>query len=240
MESIATAATLTGLIEKPPIAISMTLAAYLSAQMLQARFPKIPLLNPTLVAIILIAAFIEISGSTYPAYLHGAQYIGFLIAPTVVVLAVPLYRRLDLVKTSWPVIAGALCVGLPMGVLSSIGIMRLCGARWETLLSLAPRSVTAGIAMGISQSISGIPALTAVLAIMTGITGAVLGPWLLQALKIKDERIIGLALGITSHGIGTARAFQISDLAGAFSSLAMSLNGIGAAVLIPMGFALLA
>jgi len=236
MDSIATAATLTWLLEKPSIAISITLAAYLLAQKLQARFPAFPLLNPTLIAVLLIAALIEMGGGTYPAYLHGAQYIGFLIAPTVVVLAVPLYRRIDLVKKSWPIIAGALCAGLPVGVLSSIGIMRLCGARWDTLVSLAPRSVTAGIAIGISQSIGGVPALTAVFAIMTGITGAVLGPLLLQVMKCKDERIIGLALGVTSHGIGTAKAFQISELAGAFASLAMSLNGIAAAVLIPMGF----
>jgi predicted murein hydrolase (TIGR00659 family) len=238
MESIATATILSGLMEKPPIAIALTLAAYLLAQMLQARFPAFSLFNPTLIAIFLIASFIEMGGGTYPAYLKGAQYIGFLIAPTVVVLAVPLYRRIDLVKKSWQLIAGALCVGLPMGVLSSIGIMHLCGARWETSVSIAPKSVTAGIAMGISQSIGGVPALTAVFAIMTGITGAVLGPLLLQALKCKDERIIGLALGIASHGIGTAKAFQIGELAGAFASLAMSLNGISAAVFIPVIFAL--
>ncbi|MCC6128738.1 MAG: LrgB family protein, partial [Acidobacteria bacterium] len=108
------------------------------------------------------------------------------------------------------------------------------GGSRATLLSLAPKSVTTPIAMGIAEKIGGIPSLTAVLVILTGILGALLGPPLLSFLRISEDEAKGFALGVASHGIGTARAFQISGVAGAFSGLAIGLNGILTAVLIPV------
>jgi putative effector of murein hydrolase len=145
-----------------------------------------------LVAVFLVVAVMEITGVSYATYLRGAQMINFMLASTVVLLAVPLYRRLSLIKQAWPIIAAALLVGLPTGVISAIGIARLCEAGADTMLSLAPKSVTTGIAIGISESIGGMPALTAVFVITTGIVGAMFGPWIVRMLKIDDDRILGI------------------------------------------------
>ncbi len=110
------------------------------------------------------------------------------------------------------------------------------GASHEVLVSLAPKSVTTPVAMGISEKLGGLPSLTAVLVILTGILGAVIGGWLLTLLRIRDQRVVGLAIGVASHGIGTARALQLGELAGAFSALAMGLNALATSVLVPLLF----
>jgi putative effector of murein hydrolase len=133
-------------------------------------------------------------------------------------------------------IAVGLAVGLPVGVLSAVGLAWLLGASPQTILSLAPKSVTAGIAVGISEQIGGLQTLTIVLVIMTGITGAVLGPIVARLARIDDPRVVGLTMGIASHGIGTARALQINEVAGAFSGLGMGLNRVLTAILLPLIF----
>ena len=121
-----------------------------------------------------------------------------------------------------------------MGVLSAVGLAWALGANSQTILSLAPKSVTAGIAVGISEQIGGLQTLTVVLVIMTGVTGAVLGPMVARVAHIDDLRVVGLTMGIASHGIGTARALQINEVAGAFSGLGMGLNGVLTAILLPL------
>jgi predicted murein hydrolase (TIGR00659 family) len=229
----------TTLSEQPVVEVGLTVTAFLGAQRFAGMGGNHPLLNPTLVAILIVAGLIKVSGVPYATYLRGASFIAFLLGPAVVLLAVPLYRQTHLIRTSAPLVAAALLFGLPSGILSGVGIAWMLGASPETVLSLAPRSVTTGIAVGIAESIGGMPALTAVLGIVTGIIGAILGPWLAQLLRLRDDRVTGIAIGIASHGIGTARALQISEIAGAFASLGMSLNGILTAVLIPVFFYLL-
>ncbi len=104
----------------------------------------------------------------------------------------------------------------------------------QTLISLAPKSVTAPVAMGIAEKLGGLPSLSAILVVSTGILGAVLGPWTLNALRVRDEAIRGFSIGVASHGIGTARAFQESEQAGAFSGLAMGLNILATALMLPV------
>src|SRR6516165_10807747 len=135
-----------------------------------------PLLNPTLLAIILISLGLEATHIPYEVYLRGADVIHFMLGPAVVLLAVPLFRQRAVIRASARLIAVGLAVGLPVGVLSAVGIAWVLGASSQTILSLAPKSVTAGIAVGISEQIGGLQTLTIVLVIMTGITGAVLGP----------------------------------------------------------------
>jgi putative effector of murein hydrolase len=115
-----------------------------------------------------------------------------------------------------------------------MAIAKALGAEPQTVLSMAPKSVTTPIAMGVAEQVGGLPSLTAALVLMTGITGAVVGPWVLDKLKIRDERARGLAMGTASHGIGTARALAESETAGAFSGLAMGLNGVITALLVPL------
>ena len=157
-----------------------------------------------------------------------------MLGPAVVLLAVPLFRQRAALRSSARLIAVGLAVGSPVGILSAVGIAWALGATSQTVLSLAPKSVTAGIAVGISEQIGGLQTLTIVLVIMTGITGAVLGPIMARLARIEDPRIVGLAMGIASHGIGTARALQINETAGAFAGLAMGLNGVLTAILLPL------
>lgn len=227
------------LAEQPVLEIGATVFAFLAATHLHRRSGGRALLNPTLIAILVIAVGLKLAGISYHTYLRGAGFIHFLLGPAVVLLAVPLFRQTTLVRASGRLLAVALAIGLPAGVVSAVGIAWLLGASTETLLTLAPKSVTSGIAIGISEKIGGIPALTAVLVIMTGIVGAVLGPVVTKAVGVQDPRAVGLAMGIAAHGIGTARALQMSEVAGAFSGLGMGLNGVLTAVLVPLVLTLL-
>ncbi|WP_375454855.1 LrgB family protein [uncultured Methylobacterium sp.] len=210
------------------------MAAFLAAVRLARLGGNHPVLNPTLLAILIVVGLIKAAGISYATYLRGAGFVAFLLGPAVVLLAVPLYRHTQLIRASGPLILVALAVGVPAGLLSGVGIAWCLGASPRTLLSLAPKSVTTGIAVGISEAIGGVPALTAVLVILSGVVGAVLGPWTARLLRLRDDRVTGLAIGISSNGIGMARALQISEVAGAFASLGLSLNGIVTALLVPV------
>jgi putative effector of murein hydrolase len=128
----------------------------------------------------------------------------------------------------------AILVGSLTASASAVLIARLAGGSNQTLLALAPKSVTTPVAMGITERLGGLPSLTAVLVILTGIVGAVLGPMLLSLLRVKDKRACGVALGTAAHGIATARAVQVSEVAGAFAGLAMGLNALATALLLPL------
>ena len=223
---------------QPILETGATVFAFLAATRISSLGGNHPLLNPTLLAIVLISLGLEATHIPYKTYLRGADPIHFMLGPAVVLLAVPLFRQRAVIRASARLIAVGLGVGLPVGVLSAVGIAWVMGARSQTILSLAPKSVTAGIAVGISEQIGGLQTLTIVLVIMTGITGAVLGPLIARLARIDDPRVVGLTMGIASHGIGTARAFQINEVAGAFSGLGMGLNGVLTAILLPLIFRL--
>ena len=225
---------LAGMLEQPAVAIAVTILAYVAALRLQRRFPTNPALNPTLVTILLIAGILELLGTPYEHYVRAAGFIHFMLGPAIVLLAVPLYRQTALIRASGGVIALALAIGIPVGIATAVGFAWLFGAHPETLLSIAPKGVTTGIAIGVSKAIGGIPALTAVFVILTGIIGAVLGPATVRLLRVRDPRVVGLSMGIGSHGLGTARAFQIGEVPGAFASLGMSLNGVLTAIVLPL------
>ncbi len=222
------------LADKPVLETGATVLAFLAATRLSRLGRNHPLLNPTLLAIILVSLGLEATNIPYETYLRGADAIHFMLGPAVVLLAVPLFRQRAVVRASLRLIVVGLAVGLPVGILSAVGIAWMLGASSRTILSLAPKSVTAGIAVGISEQIGGLQTLTVVLVIMTGITGAVLGPIIARLARIDDARVVGLTMGIASHGIGTARALQINEIAGAFSGLGMSLNGVLTAILLPL------
>ncbi|MDP1682704.1 MAG: LrgB family protein, partial [Burkholderiales bacterium] len=164
----------------------------------------------------------------------GAQFVHFLLGPATVALAIPLYLHFDRVKKMALPLLAALVIGSTTAILSAYWIARLLGGTREVALSLAPKSATMPIAMGIAEKIGGLPSLTAVFVVLTGILGAMAGKLLLDKLRCRDDSIKGFAIGLTSHGIGTARAFQISEMAGAFSGLAMGLNGLMTALLVPL------
>jgi len=218
----------------PLLGLTITLLAYQGAYWLYRRAGFNPLLNPVLLAIIMLVAALKFTNTPYQAYFDGAQFVHFLLGPATVALAVPLYAQFDKLRAALLPLGGALLAGSLTAIISVLGIGWLLGAGETTLLSLAPKSVTAPIAMGISEKIGGIPSLTAVLVIMTGVSGAMMAKYVLDALRIRDYGVRGFAIGIAAHGIGTARAFQVSEQAGAFAGLGMGLNGLLTAVLMPL------
>ncbi|MFN4340576.1 MAG: LrgB family protein [Azonexus sp.] len=217
----------------PLLGLTVTLLAYQGAFWIYLRSGNTPLANPVLIAVTALVLFLTATGTTYETYFAGAQFVHFLLGPATVALAIPLYTQFKRVRAMLlPVLAG-LIAGSLTAIVSAVLIGRWFGASPSTQLSLAPKSVTTPIAMGIAERIGGIPSLTAVLVIVTGILGALGARYLFDAMKLHDPAIRGFAIGIASHGIGTARAFQVSEQTGAFAALAMGLNGALTAMLVP-------
>jgi predicted murein hydrolase (TIGR00659 family) len=189
--------------------------------------------NPVALAVMILIGLLLASGTSYDSYFAGAQFVHFLLGPATVSLAVPLYRQRAKLAALWLPILVALVCGIFAAALSALAIAAVLGADVDTLLSLAPKSVTAPVAMGIAEQLGGHPSLTAVLVVATGILGAVMGTPLFRWLRIRDDSVKGIAMGVTSHGIGTARAFQVSGEMGAFSGLAMALSAFASALLLP-------
>jgi predicted murein hydrolase (TIGR00659 family) len=219
----------------PLLGLTVTLLAYQAAYWVYARSGFNPLLNPVALAVAALVLLLSVTGTPYATYFSGAQFVHFLLGPATVALAVPLYGQLQRLRRLALPLFAALAAGAATAVASAVCVAWLLGASRETLISLAPKSVTAPIAMGISEKLGGLPSLTAVLVVATGIIGAVLARYVLNALKITDHAVRGFAVGVAAHGIGTARAFQYSEEAGAFAGLGMGLNGVLTAV--AFGFA---
>jgi predicted murein hydrolase (TIGR00659 family) len=223
----------------PLLHLTLTLTAFVAASIVYKKARLNPLLNPVLMSVIAIVAILYGTDTSYDAYFEGAQFVHFLLGPATVALAIPLYRQFDRVRNSALAIMVSLVSGAITAATSAMLIAWLLGAQPVSIVSLAPKSVTAPVAMGISEQLGGLPSLTAVLVILTGITGAMFGPVILNLLKVRDWSALGMALGTAGHGIGTARALQVNDLAGAFSGLAMGLNALATAILLPLLWKLL-
>ncbi len=218
----------------PLLHLTLTMTAFVAASIVYKKARLNPLLNPVLLSVIAIVAILYGTDTSYDIYFEGAQFVHFLLGPATVALAIPLYRQFDRVRNSALAILVSLVSGAITAATSAILIGWLLGAQPVSIVSLAPKSVTAPVAMSISEQLGGLPSLTAVLVILTGITGAILGPVILNLLKVRDWSALGMALGTASHGIGTARALQENELAGAFSGLAMGLNALATAILLPL------
>ena len=175
----------------------------------------------------------KLTGTDYQTYFNGAQFVHFLLGPATVALAVPLYRNLEAVKRNLLPMTAALFVGAVVAVVSALLVARALGAPRAVLVSLAPKSVTAGVAMAVSETLGGAPPLTAVLVIATGILGAVVVTPLMNALKVTDWAARGFAVGLASHGLGTARAFAVHPVAGVFAGIAMGLNAVVTPAIVP-------
>jgi len=218
----------------PLLGLTVTLLAYQAAYWVYVKAKMNPLANPVALSVAMLVGLLWFTDTPYPTYFEGAQFVHFLLGPATVALAVPLYANLDALKRNLLPLGGALVAGSATAVLSAVGIGWALGASRETLLSLAPKSVTTPIAMGIAEKLGGLPSLTAVLVVTTGIVGAVLARSTLNLLRVRDHAVRGFAVGIAAHGIGTARAFQVSETMGAFAGLGMGLNGMTTAFLFPV------
>ena len=218
---------------QPLVWLTLTLAVYLIAVTLHRKAGGHPAANLVLISVAILVALLLATDTPYQRYFDGAQFVHFLLGPATVALAVPLHGQLKrLVAMGGPILV-ALVVGSLVAGLSAYTIGALLGASAPTLASLAPKSVTTPIAMGIAERLGGLASLTAVFVILSGIFGAIFADGLLKRLGVRDEASIGFALGLASHGIGTARAFQLSEQTGAFAALAMGLNGLFTALALP-------
>ena len=220
--------------QTPLLWLTMTLLVYQGAFWLYRKTRMMPVFNPVLLSIVFLVGILTVTGTSYQTYFEGAQFVHFLLGPATVALAVPLYLYVQKLREMALAIGVGLVVGSLVAIVTAVWIGKLLGVSDVILLSLAPKSVTTPIAMGISEKIGGLPSLTAVLVIMTGILGAVMGRGFLERIGIRDRSVLGFAIGLASHGIGTARAFQVDDEAGAFSGLAMGLNAVVTALLVPL------
>ena len=211
--------------ETPLLWLTVTLAAFAAGDAISARFRRHPLANPVMIAAALLILLLAATGTSYGTYFAGAQFVHFLLGPATVALGLPLWRnRAAVVRNLLPMCA-ALVAGSITAIASAVLVAWALGAPGEIMASLAAKSVTAPIAMALTESIGGIPALAAVLVVLTGILGSVIVTPLMNTLRITDFAARGFAVGVASHGIGTARAFQVSEEAGTFAGIAMGLNG---------------
>ena len=222
----------------PLLGLTATLVVYQLAFTAYQRSGFHPAVNPVALSVAMLGLLLWATQTPYATYFEGAQFVHFLLGPATVALAVPLFEQLDKLRQWWWPMLGALVVGTVSATVTAIGVGWALGATRATLASLAPKSVTTPVAMGIAERIGGLPSLTAVLVVSTGIIGAVCARPLFDAMRIQDTVVRGFALGTAAHGIGTARALQVNPIAGAFAGLAMGLNGLATAILLPLIFAL--
>ena len=225
--------------QTPLLWLTITVFVYAAADALSRATHRHPLANPVLHSIWILAAFLWLTGTRYETYFGGAQFVHFLLGPATVALAIPLYENRKAVMAAiFPMLA-ALVVGSLSAIVSIVLLAKAWGLPRDVVLSLAPKSVTAGVAMGISESLNASPALTAVATVLTGIMGAIVVTPMMNRLGITDFRARGFAAGLASHGIGTARAFQVDEVAGVFAGIAMSLNALVTSLLVPLAVTLL-
>ena len=220
--------------QSPLLWLTVTLLTYVVADAASLATHRHPLANPVLHSLWIIGVFLVLTGTSYTTYFSGAQFVHFLLGPATVALAVPLYENRKVVAASILPMLVALAVGSVTGIVSVVLLAEALGLPRAVILSLAPKSVTAGVAMGISETLHADPSLTAVSVILTGIMGAIIVTPLMNRAGITDFRARGFAVGIAAHGIGTARAFQVDAVAGVFAGIAMSLNALVTSLLVPL------
>ena len=222
----------------PLFGLTATLVVYVLAHAFYVRMGQAPWANPVLWSVVVLAAALLASGTPYPTYFSGAQFIHFLLGPAVVALAWPLWQRRTALRTHWARFALASVIGGSAAAGSAVAVAWAMNLPLDVILSLAPKSVTAPVAMGVAEKIGGIPALAAVFAVVTGMVGALSGKYLFDALGIATDATgwmaRGFALGTAAHGIGAARAMQVNADAGAWAALALGLQVVAASLLIPL------
>lgn len=219
--------------------VVITLIAFLVAVWVNRLVRRSPLLHPVVVALLLIIAVLKVSGVSYETYREATGLIQFLLGPAVVALAVPLYDNLARVRSMLLPLLVACMTGAVVAAATAIGVGMLMGLSDAALLSLAPKSVTTPIALGVAEKIGGFPSLAAGLVLITGALGCLMSPFVCRLLRVDDPAVRGFSLGVAAHAMGTAYAFEYGAVAGAFSGLAMGMTGTFTAFMLPSLVALL-
>ncbi len=222
----------------PLFGLTSTLVVYVLAQALYVRSGQAPWANPVLWSVVVLGTALMATRVSYPTYFAGAQFIHFLLGPAVVALGFPLWERRAELQRSWGRFLLVALAGGATAAIVAVAAGWAVGLTPDVLRSLAPKSVTAPVAMGIADKIGGVPALAAVFAVLTGLVGALSARALFKLLGVGTSDLDwvarGFALGTASHGIGAARALQVNADAGAYAGLALSLQVLLAALLMPL------
>jgi predicted murein hydrolase (TIGR00659 family) len=218
----------------PLFGLTATLLTYVLAQAAYERLGHAPWANPVLWSVLALGAILIATRTPYQTYFAGAQFVHVLLGPAVVALGWPLWQRRHELRSRGVALAAAALIGGIAAAGSAVALGWLLGLPADILASLAPKSTTTPVAMGISERIGGIPALSAVFAVVTGMVGALSGKYLFDALGVSDWAVRGFALGTASHGIGAARAIQVHPDAGAYAGIALGLQVLIASVLLPL------
>ena len=216
----------------------LTMLVYMAAMAIYRKSGNRPLLIPVFTGVVVIVAILMITGTPYATYRSGVSLLGLMIGPATVALAIPLYAQRERISQLWLPISVALLVGCLVALFSALGIAWAFGGSHATLIAVAPKSATIPIALPMAERFGGTPSLAAVAVAITGISGTMMAPLLCRVLRLRDPAVQGFAIGLTAHAIGTARAIQLNPTAGAFSALAMGLNGVATAVLMPLVLAI--
>ena len=219
---------------EPLFWLTLTIGSYLIADFIYRKSNLFPLLNPVAISVLLVSLILIFFNIQYERYFEGAKFIHFLLGPATVALAVPIYKKWDLIVNNSKAIFISLLIGSVFAILVTYLLSLYFELPNELILSLLPRSVTAPIAMGISEIIGGIPSLTAIITLITGVIGASLGIFVFDLMKLKNMDARGFSLGLASHGIGTARAMSKNKNAGVFAAVGMGLSGLVTSILVPL------
>lgn len=205
--------------------VLVSVSAYELGALLQRKY-RLAILNPLLISIAVTIAILAIARIDYDVYFEGAQYLGYLLTPATVCLAVPLYEKIELLKDNWL----AILVGIASGVLTTLcsifAMSALFHLNHNEYVTLLPKSITTAIGMGVSAELGGYVTLTVAVIIVTGIMGNIFAPMVCRFFKIKEPIAKGVAIGTSSHAIGTARAMEIGEVEGAISSLSIAVSGL--------------
>lgn len=226
------------LVDSPVFALTLTLAVYEAARRGWERLGRPAVLNPVLVSIVVIGAVLALVGLDYDTYASGTTLITLLLGPATVALAWPMHRELRLVRQAAVPVLAAVLAATAAAVATALLLTRVAGGPEELALSMAPKTTTTPVAIALSEQVGGIAALTAVLTVATGVLGAALGVPVLRALRLRDPRVSGLAVGASAHGIGTAGVAHLGRTTLAFAGLGMALatlaTSLWVAVLVPL------
>lgn len=220
-------------IDTPLFGVTLTIIVFCIASFIYKKI-KNPLANPIAVSIIFIIWFLRYFNISIESYEKGGRFISFFLGPATVVLAIPIYKKLDLLKKNLVTTLIGISLGSLAGILSVAIMSKLFSINDTMMLSLIPKSTTSAIAMDLSEQIKGNPSITIAFVIATGIMGNILGPSILNVFNIKNKRAKGVALGTASHVVGTAKAMELGQVEGAMSSLAIGIAGIITVFLAPL------
>lgn len=220
-------------LDTPVFGVGISILAY-SVGIIIAKRTRLAIMNPLLIAMAIIIALLTLMGVDYQTFNKGGAIITFFLGPATVVLAVPLFKQWELLKSNLVPILAGIAVGSVAGVASIIVLGKLLGLDTVLIASMVPKSTTTPIAIEISEVLGGNPSLTATFVSITGITGFIGGARIIDAFGIKNPIAKGIAMGTTSHAVGTAKAMELGEVEGAMSSLSIGIAGIITVFLIPV------